>query len=48
LFRLSPLTLLGCHVRWAPCQHGMVCPPDADGEDGQQGVGLQLGGWVRG
>jgi hypothetical protein len=37
LFRLlSPFTLLGPHVRWAPCHHGMVSPQDMDGEDSLQ------------
>jgi hypothetical protein len=36
LFRLSPFTLLRCHVRWAPCHHSMACPQDVDGEDGLQ------------
>jgi hypothetical protein len=36
LFILSPFILLGPHVMWVPCHHGMAHPQFADGEDGLQ------------
>jgi hypothetical protein len=36
LFMLSPFILLGSHVMWVPCHHGMAHPQFADGEDGLQ------------
>jgi hypothetical protein len=36
LFILSSFTLLGPHVMWVLCHHGMAPPQFADGEDGLQ------------
>jgi hypothetical protein len=36
LFIISPFILLGPHVTWVCCHHGMTHPQFADGEDGLQ------------
>jgi hypothetical protein len=36
MFILSSFVLLGPHVKWVPCHHGMVHSPFAHEEDGLQ------------